>query len=77
MTKQKAISEVHSAIFCETGLFPCDGMIKFILRQSNQWVNDLANLVRYTSTNKRIQFESELTKVGYKESGETFTYTIE
>jgi hypothetical protein len=76
-SKLECTKELESAIFAETGLFPCEKMIKFILNQNRVWVNDLANLVRYTPKNKRIQFESELTKAGYRESAETFTYTIE
>ena len=76
-SKLQCCTEIESAIFAEIGLFPCKLMMKFILNQKRAWVNDLANLVRYTAKNKRNQFESELTKAGYRESGETYTYTIE
>lgn len=75
MHKKDAIKEIESAIFCQSGILPCDKMIKFINRQLRVRVLDLANLVRY-GKNKRLEFESEMTRMGYKEDGQTYTYII-
>lgn len=73
------VAEMESALFIQTGLYPCENMTNFVYNQPLQWVYDLANLIRYESTKNRTirrDYESELTKQGYKESKQTYTYIL-
>ena len=56
-TKDTLIFEIDMALFIESGILLSDKMVSFLKKQKKSFILDLANLVRYTRTNKRLIFE--------------------
>jgi len=72
-SKQDYLDSACQTLFAKYCLCFTLKMYNFIKKQKAESVRDLSNLLRYDS---KIAFQIELTRLGYKEKTESYTYEL-